>query len=356
VGRVTLQTIADRVGVSRMTVSNAFSRPDQLSVQLRDRIMGVADELGYVGPDPAGRALAMGTSGAIGLLLSETPAYALTDEVAMAFLAGIADELTPTGLALTLLSAAPQTGVIPARDVALDGAIVYSCDTASNALSWLMRRRLPLVFVDQDPVAGIASINVADRLGARAAAEHLTGLGHRHLAIVTSGFNGAHGVLTSTPRATLAHTEQQRLLGWTEGAAAVGAEPIVVRLPHGNPYDVGYEAGLTILGLSPRPTGILCFSDASAQGVLDAVTAAGLRVPADLSVVGFDDNPLSRRTQPALTTIRQDVDAKGRAAASALLAATEGAKSGRSKRAKHIVLPTELIVRASTAHVPRRRS
>ena len=75
-GRVTLQTIADRVGVSRMTVSNAFSRPDQLSARLRDQILGVADELGYVGPDPTARALASGTAGAVGLLLSDTLPYA----------------------------------------------------------------------------------------------------------------------------------------------------------------------------------------------------------------------------------------------------------------------------------------
>jgi len=353
-GRITLQTIADRVGVSRMTVSNAFSRPDQLSAELRDRIMAVAEELGYVGPDPAARALAMGTAGAIGLLLSETPAYALTDEVAMAFLAGIADELAPTGLALTLLSAAPQTGVIPARDVALDGAVVYSCQTASDAVGWLLRRKLPLVFVDQDPLPGITSINVADRLGAKAAAAHLTTLRHRRVAIVTSGFAGPHGVLMSIPREPLPHTERQRLLGWNDALAPVRVEPVVVRLPHGNPYDVGYEAGLAILALSPRPTGVLCISDAIAHGVMDAVSAAGLHVPTDMSVVGFDDNPLSRRTQPTLTTVRQDVDAKGRAAASALLLAIDRAKSGSSARAKRLVLPTELIIRESTA--PARRA
>src|SRR5437879_4628956 len=96
--RVTLQTIADRVGVSRMTVSNAFSRPDQLSPTLRDTILAVAEDLGSVGPDPAARALARGTSGAVGILLTESLNNAFTDEVATTFLAAIADELAPTGL------------------------------------------------------------------------------------------------------------------------------------------------------------------------------------------------------------------------------------------------------------------
>lgn len=132
-GRVTLQ-VADHVGVSRMTVSNAFSRPDQLSPSLRERILSVANELGYVGPDPTARAQASGAAGTVGLLLSDTPRYALTDEVAMAFLAAVAAELGPSGLALTLLSAAPQGDIAPARDVAFDGALVYSCNPDSTAV------------------------------------------------------------------------------------------------------------------------------------------------------------------------------------------------------------------------------
>ena len=91
--RVTLQTIADRVGVSRMTVSNAFSRPDQLSAALRDRILAAAGELGYVGPDPAARALARGTTGAVGIVLTDSLRYAFTDLVATQFLGAIAEEL-----------------------------------------------------------------------------------------------------------------------------------------------------------------------------------------------------------------------------------------------------------------------
>ena len=184
-GRVTLQTVADRVGVSRMTVSNAFSKPNQLSATLRERILAAADELGYVGPDPAGRALARGTSGAVGILLTESVSSAFTDEVATGFLGAIADELAPSGVALTLLSTTSSDDVVPARDVPMDGALVYSCDTASPALAWLMRRGLPLVFVDQAPAPGITSVNVDDRAGAAAAAAHLVALGHRRIDIVS---------------------------------------------------------------------------------------------------------------------------------------------------------------------------
>ncbi len=106
-----------------MTVSNAFSHPDQLSSVLRARILAAADTLGYVGPDPAGRALARGTSGAVGVLLTDSLHEAFTDEVATTFLAAIVDELAPTGLALTLLTSSDRDDVVPARDVALDGAL-----------------------------------------------------------------------------------------------------------------------------------------------------------------------------------------------------------------------------------------
>jgi DNA-binding LacI/PurR family transcriptional regulator len=338
-GRVTLQTIADRVGVSRMTVSNAFSRPDQLSAALRDRIMAVAEELGYVGPDPTARALASGSTGAVGLLMSDTLHYTLTDEVAMAFIAAIADELAPTGLALTLLSAAPREGIVPARDVAMDGALVYSCDMTSPAVGWLMRRQVPVVFVDQSPAPGITSINVDDRGGARAAAEHVLSLGHRRIGIITSGFGGEYGLLADPRSATLAYGESQRMLGWLDALDAAAVEATAVRIPHGDPQDVGYSGAETLLGAGERPTAILAIED------------KGLSVPDDISVVGFDDNPIARRMRPALTTVHQDIDAKGRTAVRALTTAIERAKTRPSGRAKHVLLRTSLVVRESTAQV-----
>ena len=98
-------------------------------------------------------------------------------------------------------------------------------------------------------------------------------------------------------------------------------------------------------------TAILCFSDAVARGVIRAIQDGGLRVPDDVSVVGFDDNPIGRRTRPALTKVRQDVDAKGRAAAAALTIAIDRVNTRPASRGRHLVLPTELVVRDSTTQV-----
>jgi DNA-binding LacI/PurR family transcriptional regulator len=333
-----------------MTVSNAFSRPDQLSAQLRERILTAAEELGYAGPDPSARALARGTTGAVGVLLTDSLRYAFTDEVATTFLGAIAEELAPTGLALTLLLATDQGPMIPARDVPMDGAFVYSCDMESTAVDWLVRRKLPLVFVDQVPAPGIPSINIDDRSGARAAAQHLVDLGHRRVDIVTENINGDFGIVDDPLGASENHVIKQRLLGWFDALRAAAIEPTVVQE---GPSDEspGTESARLLLEGDDRPTAILCFSDVIAYGVVDAANSLGLSVPDDLSVVGFDDNPLAKRMRPALTTVRQDVAAKGHAAAAALTAAIARARSGSTTRTRvrHVLLPTELIVRGSTA-------
>lgn len=351
--RVTLQTIADRVGVSRMTVSNAFSRPDQLSGDLRARILDAAEQLGYVGPDPAARALARGTTGAVGILLTDSLRFAFTDEVATTLLASVSEELAPTGLALTLLSSTSTGDMIPARDVPMDGALVYSCDTDSAAVDWLRRRKLPLVYVDQEPVAGVSSVNIDDRGGAVAAARHIVELGHRRVGIITTSLSGPHGIVEDAIAAAGGLVGRERVIGWLSVLDEAGITPTVVQARHTNP-EAG-EVGLRqILDSGADPTAMLCFSDAIAAGVVQYAISHGLRVPADLSVVGFDDNPLAQRLRPPLTTVRQDVEAKGHAAAAALTMAIQRARTGAPPgRAKRLVLPTELVIRESTAP-PRR--
>ena len=349
-GKVTLQTIADRVGVSRMTVSNAFSRPDQLSAELRDRILSTARELGYAGPDPTARALARGTTGAVGVLLTDSLRVAFTDEIAMAFLSGVVDGLAATGLALTLLTVDERDDVVAARDVAIDGAVVYSCHyDRSTARDWLLRRRLPLVYVDQDPQPGIPAVNVDDRGGARAAAQHVVDLGHRRIAILNAVDEGPVGVVEDPFAAIQGHTERQRMLGWLDALGAAGIEPTFV---HTSPYriDDATAAARALLSRSPRPTAVLCFSDVVAITLIRVAKRLGLRVPDDVSVVGFDDSPAAALSEPALTTVRQDSAAKGRHTAEALIAAIGRQRSGGPPaRARRRLLPTELVVRDSTA-------
>lgn len=332
--RVTLQTVADHVGVSRMTVSNAFSRPDQLSADLRRRILLAADELGYVGPDPAARALARGTSGTVGVVLTHTPQDALTDEVAAAFLAGVAAELSAVGLSLTLLPSTEVEGRIPARDVPLDAALIFGADPGEGAVAWLERRRIPLVLVDQDPRSDLPTIEVADRAGAAAAAAHLADLGHRQVGLVTVS-------RTDGPDQP-SHVSGRRVAGWRDGLA--GLDPVLIEVERSSVAE-GHRAWGVLRESLPGVTGVLCYSDTLAHGLMLAAQADGLRIPTDLSVIGFDDSPVASRLNPPLTTVHQDVAEKGRLAGLALVAAAEG----RADEVTSVTLPTRLVVRESTA-------
>lgn len=349
--RVTLQTIADRVGVSRMTVSNAFSRPDQLSAQLRRRILAAADELGYTGPDPAARALARGSAGAVGVLLFDSLRVAFTDEVAIAFVGAIADELDGSGRALTLLTSLDEgrdpAVSVPARDVAVDGAVVYSCDAEAPGTAWLLRRRLPLVMVDQDHRPGFPHVNIDDRGGARAAAQHLVDLGHRRVAVVAFGIDGVAGEVGSLAELTPGHVSRERMRGWVDALGPAEIDPLVLQ-HHRRAVDFDQQVAGLLLDRPDPPTAVLCYSDAVAAALVTALQDRGVRVPDDVSVVGYDDSPLADRVRPRLTTVRQDVEAKGRAAVAALVAQLDGSLP-EGTLPPDVVLPTELVVRESTA-------
>jgi DNA-binding LacI/PurR family transcriptional regulator len=271
--------------------------------------------------------------------------------VATRFLGSIVDGLGDTGLALTLLTSDGHAGIVPARDVALDGAIVYSCDVDSESREWLLRRQLPLVFVDQDPVKGISGVNVEDRAGARAAAQHLVELGHRRIGIVNTVIDGVAGVVDDPLADVRGHPPRERMRGWLEALEEAGIEPTVVQTRHDSTED-SMEAARMMLSVEPRPTAVLCFSDVLALDIIRVARSLGITVPDELSVVGFDDSPASRHSEPALTTVRQDVSEKGRLAAEALSAAIEAARAGRRAKVRHRTLPTELVVRESTGPAP----
>lgn len=344
--RVTLQSIADELGVSRMTVSNAFSRPDQLSEALRRRILDVADRLGYLGPDPSARSLATGTTGTIGVLWGGKLRDSLADEVSARFLGAIADALAPDGLALTLVPPGVDGPVVPARDVAMDGAIAFSCRPGLPALGWLQRRGLPLVYVD---LPGRPSVTIDDRGGAREAAQHLIELGHRRIALVTAGIGTAPGVVSGEPVVEDSLVVRERLAGWREALGAAGIVPVLVCQPQA--FEDARPAARDLLTRAPEVTGVLCLTDVIAHDVIAVAHERGVAVPDDLSVVGFDDHPLAARA--GLTTVAQDVEAKGRAAVQALrreMARRDdpAAPRGRSQR-----LGVHLVVRQSTGRARR---
>jgi DNA-binding LacI/PurR family transcriptional regulator len=343
--RVTLQTLADRLGVSRTTASNAFNRPDQLNPALRERVLALAAELGYAGPDPRGRALRSGRAGAIGVLLTERLSYAFGDPAAVATLRGLALEAEQAGISLSLLPAPLSGGDAESVMRALvDACFVYALPEDHPSLAAALERRLPMVICDTPHVPGVPLVSVDDRGGARAAAQHLLDLGHRRIAVVTLRIreDGHRGTVDAARRATARYrVTGLRLAGYADAIARAGLDWAAVPVYEGpNARELGAEAAAALLALEPRPTALLGMSDELALGAIDGARAAGLELPRELSVVGFDDAPPA--SSRGLTTVRQPLLEKGRSAGRMLLEAIEGGTP------PDVELPTELVVRGST--------
>ncbi|WP_231916249.1 LacI family DNA-binding transcriptional regulator [Microbacterium karelineae] len=343
--RVTLQTIADEVGVSRMTVSNAFSRPDQLSSELREKILDTARRLEYAGPDPSARALVRGRTNVVGMVLTEDPRDAFRDDVAIGFVRAATERLAEAGYSLALLHSGSGDN-IPARDVAMDGTIVYACTPQSEAVQHLLRRRLPIVRVEGLPVAGVADVSLDDAAGAAEAARHLLDLGHRDIALIVTGVDADDETLPAAPDTPHAPMER-RIEGWESALRAAGVDPRYVGTP-GPDLDTTLTRRIGRM-LDSAPTAVLAYSDLAAMEVIEQAQARGIDVPSELSVIGFDDNPIAERVRPRLTTVHQDVVRKGELAADLLLAQLRGEAVPRIDP-----LPTTLVVRETTT-APRTR-
>jgi len=347
--RPTLDTVAQEAGVSRMTVSNAYNRPDQLSAATRERVLAAAARLGYAGPDPAGRSLRRGRADTIGVVLTESLAYAFTDPGFVSFLRGVADVLTVADRAMLMVPTHADAHAGLVRDAIVDAFIVCSLTESDPAVAAVRARGVPFVTSGSPKLAGHPWIGVDNLAASALAAQHLVRLGHRRLAVVTippKMPDDAEGtVVVSRRRFGL------RVTGFGAAAAKAGIDPadITVVEAWNNSPDAAAEAIGPLLRARRRPTGIFCVSDVLGLGVLSAAADAGLHVPGDVSVVGFDGIDEGASSRPPLTTISQHLREQGRAAARAALDLVEGRKPAR-----HGITP-ELVLRASTAPPPTRR-
>lgn len=346
-GRVTLQTVADEAGVSRSTVSNAYNRPTELSAEVRRHVLDTARRLGYVGPDAAARSLRSGRAAALGVLFTETLSYALSDPYAVEFLRGVASvaEAHTTGLLLVPLDESDREAACGAtRQAVVDGFCLECVDEDDPIVDVVLGRGLPLVTTTQPVHRDIPFVGVDERAAARSTAEHVAKLGHRRVTILV---DGRPPLATAGPipleRAVAEAVDRNaglRVKGFRDGLP--GAELDVVAAPRNSRTD-GLAAATDILDRRDRPTAVLAISDVLALGVLDAVHQRRLVPGRDVSVVGFDDVPAA--VDAGLTTVRQPIYEKGRRAGQMLL-------EPDSTHDHHAVLPTELVVRATTGPAP----
>ncbi|WP_027342177.1 LacI family DNA-binding transcriptional regulator [Hamadaea tsunoensis] len=350
--RPTLQTVADVVGVSRSTVSNAYSKPDQLSPELRERILDTARDLGYAGPNPAARSLRKGRVGAIGILFSATLSYAFTDPYAVQFLRGVAEmaERHETGLLLMPLSDGDSVSAAVDNAV-VDGFCIYCLPDWHASWDAVRARNLPIVVAERrdegHPDARYVGIDEA--AATRNAGRHITGFGHRQVALI------ADWIITERETRPVAvgevaelpyYVTRERFAGYRDALTEAGIDwsDVLTINAAQNSRAAGAEAAAYALDRSPRATAIMAVSDQLALGVLDALAERGLQPGRDVSVVGFDD--IADAAGARLTTISQPALEKGRIAGGLLLDPPDDPAEGR------VVLPTRLVVRASTGPAP----
>lgn len=351
--RVTLQTLADELGVSRATVSNAFGRPDQLSAALRARILARAAELGFSGPDPVGRGLRRGRVGAVGVLIDQGLSYAFSDPATVLYLDGLARELQDGGFGLLLhAGSGARADVELLRRAAVDAWVVASLPRGHPSVRAAVDSGRPLVVIDEPRIPGTPVVSIDDAAGSARAAAHLLGLGHRRLGVLTMALqaDGRQGRADAQRQARATYEVMAHRLAGVRGevsrAGLRWADVPVVECAS-NDVDTGALGTWELLDRTPPPTGVLAFSDQLALGVLRAAQELGFAVPARLSVVGFDDSPPAATAQPPLTTVAQPLRERGQAAGTLVRALLAGRVAAAPPP-----YPVELVVRETTAPPP----
>jgi DNA-binding LacI/PurR family transcriptional regulator len=332
--------------VSRMTVSNAFNRPDQVAAATRERVMRVARELGYTGPDPAGRSLRRGRSGTIGVLLTEKLPYAFSDPGTLMFLHGVASELAESGLALLLLPAEANVEHGVVRNAIVDGFLLVMVAPSDPVVADVLERRLPTVSSGYPRIPGVARLAVDDAAATGEIGRHLAGLGHRRFAAITFGETPDADPAAAVRGVHLAM--RRRVAGFVAGTG-VATEDVTVGAARGNSRADGAHAATRLLDVpaARRPTAVFAVTDVLALGVLDAASRLGIGVPDRLSVAGFDDIPQAAHSRPPLTTVWHGLFDRGRYAARMVVDRIDG------RRSRPPILTPRLIVRESTGPAPR---
>lgn len=325
--RATLASLAAELKVSRTTISNAYNRPDQLSADLRERVLEKARQMGYAGPDPVARSLRTRRAGAVGLILTEPLNYSFRDPAALDFVAGLAESCEEAGQGLLLVAAGPNRSVTDGTAAVLsagvDGFAVYSASDDDPYLQVITQRGLPIVVVDQPKdVPGASRVCIDDRSAMRGIADHVIGLGHVNIGMLVMrlGRDWPHGSAAAAVadaervRSPHFHVQRERILGVHDAMRDAGLQPdsLTVVESYEHLPSSGGAAAAVALEINPRLTALMCTTDVLALSAMDHLRAHGIYVPGQMTVTGFDGVPdaLAR----GLTTVRQPSVEKGRRA------------------------------------------
>jgi DNA-binding LacI/PurR family transcriptional regulator len=345
---VRLIDVARAAKVSRSTASNVFSNPERVRQVLRDRVQSAAKKLGYAGPDPKGQVLRAGKLNLIGVVMPGQwgVAETLRSQVFVQFLQGVAQACDDARANMVLLPDLPGARGVGA---ALVDGFIFGRIEQLGQLDSARQRRLPYVVVDFDAGPDVNAVIVDARAGMKAAVQHLIALGHRRFGMVSFLRGaGAARLIPSAPRRDLAilgiTVDQEKLAGAAEALAEAGLSIDDVPVLHAEPWD--QTSAHLLLDAAPEATAIFSFSAMQAIAVMKEAQRRGIKVPDDLSVIGFNDIPEAANCMPPLTTLDTFPIEKGRLAGDIVLA------NGPVQRR---VLQPQLRIRGSTGQPPLRR-
>lgn len=321
--RATISDVAREADVSPSTASVVFSGKTPVSDATRRRVLAAAANLGYIGPDPRAASLRLGRSGIVGVVVGSSMNHLFLDPVQRLMMDGLAEEVAPFGAGLLLLRTGTDVENAPSLLTApLDAAVLIGCDLPlRHSLDAAHSRGLPIVVIEGDAGPGVPRILLDNRDAQRTAAAYLRDLGHTDVAIVTlrPSFEVGGGWLDADVDITIDVTRER-----LEGARDVFPTAPALATA-GSSIDEGLAAG-RVLFADPhrRPTAVIAQSDLLAAGVIRAAEEAGLAVPGDVSVTGFDGVPVDGLAPYELTTLVQSATDKGRAAGGAVAAMLDG--------------------------------
>lgn len=340
--RITYQDIADRVGVSKSTVSLAFCDSKKLSDQTVAKVMAAAQELGY-SQDPAARMLRTRRTNSIGILLPQQLDRVLENPYYSLFLQGVGSVCQREGLTLLLVPPLKGSMLKAIPYAAVDGFIVCGLEEDRGEVLALRQRGVPTVMVDGEDHDGFSSIGVRESDGTSQLMRYLLRLGHRRFAFVAIQTDKGDDV--STWRGSVRKRIDAIAAVLSEEGLALDSPGIsVLQVPCTRE---GGASAFDRVWAADKPTAIVAFSDIIALGVLDAAHRSGVSVPGHVSVSGFDDIGDAASARPSLTTVHQPIASKGRLAAEFLV--DEMARTEREVRRES--LEASLLVRESTGPV-----
>lgn len=312
--KITIKDIALKSGFSKTAVSFAFNNPNKLPKVTVDKILEVANELGYF-PDPLARSFYSKKTGSIGLLIPQGISYIITNPFYQDFIEGIGLELESSGNSLLLVPPLKGSMSKAISNAVVDGFLTVGLETVHEGMKVLDSRKVPFVMIDSEPEAGIPCVNIDDEFGAYESMKHLLDLGHREITILTF-LNPAEGDYTKYQGVV-----KRRLSGYRKAMSQYGLsleDDNIDLLECGISNEGGEIAFSKLLKKKRLPTAIITMSDILAKGVYSAAKKNGVEIPKDLSVVGFDNSPVSRELTPPLTTVNQLTKEKGKLAAKIL--------------------------------------